>query len=184
MHVTEPPPSDSARIVQQNMSLVENIARRLSRRYSWVGIDDLSSYAYLGLTQAAKIFDSSRGVPFEPFACRKAMFLAIDQMRKDGILRRADSTPRSRTASIMELELPDPAADRARELLEAREFCTELFKRLDESARKLLIMVYTEKLTYREIAKVLGISESAVCLRHKAVIQKLRGQAVVRRLAA
>ncbi|HDY64830.1 MAG TPA: hypothetical protein ENH84_01185, partial [Phycisphaerae bacterium] len=45
-------------------------------------------------------------------------------------------------------------------------------------------MVYAEKLTYREIAKVLDISESAVCLRHKAVIQKLRGQAVVRRLAA
>lgn len=184
MHVTEDPPSDSVRIVQQNMSLVQNIAHRLSRRYSWVGMDDLNSYAYLGLTQAAKIYDSSRGVPFEPFACRKAMYLAIDQMRKDGILRRADSTCRHREASALELELPDPAADRARELLEAREFCAELFKRLDESAQKLLTMVYAEKLTYREIAKVLDISESAVCLRHKAVIQKLRGQAVVRRLAA
>ncbi len=184
MSVHEDPSPVPVRIAEQNVSLAKNIARRLRRRYGWVSIDDLNSYAYLGLTLATKVYDSSRGVPFERFACRKAMYLAIDQMRKDGILRRADSTCRRREAAGSELELPDPAADRARELLEAREFCSELFKRLNEQGRKLLTMIYAEKLTYKEIAKVLDISESAVCLRHKAVILKLRRQTVVRQLAA
>ncbi len=171
-------------IACKHMPLAGQIARRLYRRYSWVSLDDMHSYAFLGMAKAAKIYDPNRGVPFPQFACTKAMFLAIDEMRKDGVLRRADSTNRVQDSARLDFDLPDPSADRAKELLEAREFCGELLRRLGQKDRKLLTMVYSDKMTYREIARVYDISESAVCLRHKSLIGKLRKQAAVRQMAA
>lgn len=173
-----------AKLAQRHLPLAENIAKRLYRRYRWVEPDDLGSYAYLGVTLAARTFDPKRGIPFERFACTKAMYLAIDEMRKDGVLRRADALRHSQDTSFQEVEMPDPAADRASELLEAREFCQEMFHCLDKPGQQLLAMVYADKLTYREISDVLGVSESAVCLRHKAILEKLRRQASVRQMAA
>jgi RNA polymerase sigma factor (sigma-70 family) len=170
-------------LAQKHLPLAGQIAHRLARRYGWVGIDDLHSYAYLGLTLAAKAYDASRGVPFERFACAKAMYLAIDEMRKAGILRRADATPVPETSG-QEIELPDPHADRQHQRMEAREFCSQLLSRLSESERQLVMMIYVDKLAYRDIAQVFGISESAICLRHKAVLDRLRQQASVRQIAA
>lgn len=175
---------DYAQLAHHNMPLAQNIARRLFRRYRWVDQDDLSSYAYLGVTLAARAYDPDRGIPFARYACTKAMFLAIDEMRKDGVLRRADATNRFQDVAIQDREMPDPAADRAVELMETREFCEQLFRRLDEAGQALLTMIYADKLTYREISQVLKISESAVCLRHKAVLDKLRRQTPVRQIAA
>lgn len=173
-----------AKLAHSHLPLAENIARRLYRRYRWVDLEDLGSYAYLGVTLAARTFDPKRGVPFERFACTKAMYLAIDEMRKDGVLHRADAVHHSQDTTVQEVEMPDTAADRAAELMEAREFCEEMFHCLDQAGRQLLTMVYAEKLTYREISRVLGVSESAVCLRHKAILEKLRRQTSVRQMAA
>jgi len=171
-------------LAREHVSLATQIAYRLSRRYAWVGLDDLHSYAYIGISLAARSFDPSRGLSFARFACSKAMFLAIDEMRKDGVLRRADAAERKPEVSAVSLELPDPAACRDHELLEAREFCSELIRKLDKKDRELLTMVYIEKMTYREVAKVYHISESAVCLRHKALLGRLRKQSAVRQMAA
>ena len=176
--------SKQTNLAQEHVSLATQIAYRLSRRYAWVGLDDLHSYAYLGLSLAEKVYDPSRGLSFVRFACSKAMFLAIDEMRKDGILRRADAAARKQEPNVVAFELPDPAAKRDQELLEAREFCSELIRTLSGKDRKLLVMVYVEKLTYKEISKVYEISESAVCLRHKALLEKLRRQTAVRQMAA
>jgi RNA polymerase sigma factor (sigma-70 family) len=113
------------------------------------------------------------------------MFLAIDEMRKDGLLRRADAPTLKLEPNSPEgeLELPDPGSDRESQRLEAREFCGRLLQRLSEPERSLLEMIYSDKLAYKEIASIFQISESAVCLRHKAVLAKLRRQATVRRAA-
>ena len=50
-----------------HVPLANRIASRLQRTYSWVGLDDLRSYAYLGMALAAKAYQSDRGVPFEQF---------------------------------------------------------------------------------------------------------------------
>lgn len=182
-------------LVNEHLSLGRQIAARLKRRYTWVPMEDLYSYALLGLTMAADAFDETRGVPFPNFASQKGMFWAIDQMRKDGVLRRRSSANMPRVLPFSEAsgvqrdedawtpEVEDLGADDDRDHFEARDLCHTLLQQLRRQDREMLIMYYTERMTFREIAKVFGISESSVCLRHKALIRKLRRMVTVMRVA-
>ena len=157
----------------ENLPLANRIASRLRRWYSWVALDDLRSYAYLGMALAEKNYESDRGVPFAQFAWRKGMFLAIDEMRKDGVLSRRRATP-GPTFTPLTPELPDPDARDRQDEMERRDLCASLLRKLRRQDRQLLTMYYADQLTFREIAKIFQISESAVCLRHKALIKRLR----------
>lgn len=158
---------------RDHMPITGRIASRLHHRYGWVDMDDLRSYAYLGLTLAAKRYRADRGVAFEMFASRKGMFLAIDEMRKDGVLRRRRAGP-GLTTTVLTADIPDPRGSRSYERLERRDMCRMLLGRLRTQDRQLVMMYYADGMTFREIAKVFSISESAACLRHKAALGTLR----------
>ncbi len=183
MQTPEKNPNEYLTMAREHVGLADQISRRLFRRYSWVGLDDLHSYAYLGLTLAAKAYDPSRGVPFDRFASTKALFLAVDEMRKDGILRRADSPTRTVDLVGIDIETPDPSSNCSMKMLEIREFCTELLRRISKPDRELLLMIYSERMTYKEISAVYHISESAICLRHKSLMQRLRKNKTVKQAA-
>jgi RNA polymerase sigma factor (sigma-70 family) len=149
-------------------------------------MEDLYSYSLLGLTMSANAYDPTKGVPFANFASQKAMFWAIDEMRKDGILKRRGAKAGPSFVSINEpvsgndqitFEVPDGRAGDAQDKLEARDLCSTLLNQLRSQDRQLLIMYYGQHLTFKEIAHVFDISESSVCLRHKALIKKLRKMA-------
>ncbi len=194
MRATTQQNSGVTAIVLDNMPIARQIASRLKRRYAWVAMDDLYSYALLGLTMSANAFDANRGVPFPNYASQKGMFWAIDEMRKDGVLRRRSSSSLPRILPFSDVgwgdseeswtpEVMDGHAEEDRKQMEARDLCTALLRRLGKRDRQLLVMYYSQRLRFREIAKVLGISESSVCLRHKALIQKLRRLARVMQVA-
>lgn len=180
--------SDKARnpeamLCERHVPMSRQIAARLNRRYTWVGTDDLQSYAYLGLALAAKRYSPDHGVPFDKYAFQKGTYLAIDEMRKDGILRRRNAKPLPTKISISryadgehdsDIPVVDNDSDREHSRLEARDICVSLLKKLSEKDRQLLMMYYADELRFKEIAKVFGVSESAICLRHKALITKLR----------
>jgi len=182
MPVPEGRPGSVKTLVTDHLPLARGISTRMKRRYGWVATDELYSYALLGLTMAADAFDPARNVPFANFAAQKAMFWAIDEMRKDGLLRRRDAKPRPRMVPLSTLigrelpfdGMPDDRADRVRDRIEARDLCAVLLRRLSDTNRRLILMYYADHLTFKEIAKAMRISESCVCLRHAAVIQKLR----------
>ncbi|MCK4602449.1 MAG: sigma-70 family RNA polymerase sigma factor [Phycisphaerae bacterium] len=170
-------------LAQCHLPLAKKIAGRLRLWYNWVDVDDLHGYAFLGLALAAKIYEPDRGIPFDRFAIRKAMFLAIDEMRKDGVLRRRNSkvphtisltTAGSWRGKTTDFDIADEKASKAKARLEARDLCEALLKRLRSRDRQLLLMYYSQDMTFKEIAEALGISESAVCLQHKSLIGKLR----------
>jgi len=178
-------------LVQKNIGVVEGIVSRLKRRYAWVAGEDLHSYAFLGLMQAASLFQADRGVPFVRFAAKKGMFLALDQMRKDGVVRRRDAKPRPRHVSLswwtsagspVSGDLVDRRADICRRRIERRELCQLLLNGLSDTDRQLLIMYYHEQMTFREVAEVLGTSAPAICQRHKTIIRRLRRLAASLRL--
>ena len=173
-------------LISEHMPLASQIAARMKRRYSWVNMEDLYSYSLLGLTMAANAYEPHRGVPFANFASQKAMFWAIDEMRKDGILRRRNAKTTPRFISINDtpsdsdqigLDVPDDSSAEQRHELEARDLCATMLDHLRSQDRQLLTMYYGQQLTFKEIARIFSISESSVCLRHKALIKKLRKMA-------
>lgn len=187
--------SDATIVVEDHMPLARQISARLKRRYTWVPMDDLYSYSLLGLTMSARAFDPSRGVPFPNYASQKGMFWAIDQMRKDGVLRRRSSANMPRVLPFSEAashsgadetwtpDIEDKHAKKEQLLLESRDLCRALLKHLRTQDRQLLVMYYSEHMTFREISKVFKISESSVCLRHKTLLGRLRRIATVMRVA-
>lgn len=178
----QPTTDQAADLIRHHFPLARQVAARMKRRYSWVNMDDLYSYSLLGLTKSANAYDPTKGVPFPNFASQKAMFWAIDEMRKDGILKRRSAKAGPTFISMnepigsdqMSLELPDGRGGEAEEKIEARDLCGALLERLGEEDRQLLVMYYAEHMTFKEIAAVFEISESSVCLRHKALLKRLR----------
>jgi RNA polymerase sigma factor for flagellar operon FliA len=71
------------------LDLVDLIARQLARRVSRsVTLDDLRSFGREGLLQAARSFDSSRGVPFRRWANVRVRGAMMDGLRQWGALPR------------------------------------------------------------------------------------------------
>lgn len=170
--------------LSEKLSLADQIASRLGRRYTWIDGEDLRAYAFLGVTLAVPLFDAGRGLTFLQFAARKGQYLAIDEMRKDGLIRRADSAiPPVRPLGDYDCSrrLPrgryvpsDGSGEEEFRLIEARDFCQQMLKTLRPVERRLVLMYYVDGLKFGEIAEVLGVSESAICLRHKAIMDRLQ----------
>ena len=168
------------------LAIARGIANRLRCRYPWVPADDLYSYALFGLVRAAVNYDPDRSVPFAAYAGKKALFAAIDEMRKDRILFRAGHSRRPITVSLDKLlvadqkhwwRLCDQTARKARQLLEARQWCATMLAQLDEADRRLIVLRYDGDMTFHQIGQVMGISESTVWLRHHRLITRFRGLA-------
>jgi len=168
------------------LAIARGIANRLRCRFPWVPAEDLYSYALFGLVKAAGNYDPDRSVPFAAYAGKKALFAAIDEMRKDRILFRAGHRPRPITVSLDKLlatdqkywwRLCDQTARKARQLLEARQWCATMLAQLDEADRRLIVLRYAGDMTFRQIGQAMGISESTVWLRHHRIITRFRGLA-------
>lgn len=173
-----------AQRLEQIMKIAHQTAARLKRSYSWVDAEDLHAYALLALTMISKCYSSECGIPFEKFAGQRLLHNAIDEMRKDHVLCRKNSrVPRTILMSDFikddtgTAEMSDHQSHRPMDVLEARDICTQLLRRLAPCDRRLLMMYYDQQLTFREIGEVFGISESAAFLRHKALMTRLRRMA-------
>lgn len=167
----------------QYLSIARGVASRLRRRYRWLPPDDLYSYALFGLVRAARSYDPDRSVPFAVYAASKALFAAIDEMRKDHVLTRVGIKARPNSVSLDSVlvgdqkvwwNLCDQTARKQWSLLEAREWCATMLTKLDASDRQLIMLRYADDMTFRQIGKVMGLSESTVSLRHNALIMRFR----------
>jgi RNA polymerase sigma factor for flagellar operon FliA len=167
----------------QYLGIARAVATRLKRKYQWIPADDLYSYALFGLVQAANAYDPDRNVPFPAYASKKALYAAIDEMRKDHLLSRVGLNPRPDTVSLERLltgdqkdwqRLCNKTARKSRSRLEARDWCATVLSQLSSRDRQILMLRYADDMTFREIGKVMGVSESTVCLRHNALIMRFR----------
>ncbi len=87
---------------------------------------------------------------------------------EDACYRAAAQLPREN------LPVSDDPSPGLTDALNARDFFRSALRRLAAQDRQLLLMYYADGLTLREIGCVLGISESAACLRQKALSAELR----------
>ncbi len=69
---------------------------------------------------------------------------------------------------------PEGAVEEALSRAQLRDRLVREISALPERLRVLLALYYDEELTYREIAKILGVSEPRVCQLHSEAVKKLR----------
>ena len=178
---------------KQCLDIARRTAHRLRRKFPWIPADDLYSYALFGIVRAASNYQPDRQVPFAVFASRKCLYVAMDEMRRDGFITRGDRPARPRIQSLEATlnsgsnqwtSLCDRSTDRTARRMETREWCAKMLSRLKRDDRRLLMLRYSNGLCFREIGAVLGISESTVCFRHKAILRRLRRMATALRPGA
>lgn len=83
--MTRPPVTDAQRQrIETSVPFVENLARRVAASMPHsVDLGDLVQSGMLGLIDAARRFDESRGIKFETFAERRVRGAMIDALRRD-----------------------------------------------------------------------------------------------------
>jgi RNA polymerase sigma factor FliA len=75
--------------VQAGLAIVDQVARKFARALGGsLEFDDLVGHGRLGLLQAARRFDSDRGIPFEAYASRRIRGAVLDAVRSMALSRR------------------------------------------------------------------------------------------------
>ncbi len=81
---------DDARLIEQHLPLVNHVVLQVAAHFPrYVDRQELARAGALGLVEAARRFDESRGVPFDRFAARRIRGAILDCVRS------ADWAPRS-----------------------------------------------------------------------------------------
>lgn len=82
--------TDAEQLVQDNQGYVAALARQIAASLpAHADIDELMSWGYLGLVEAARRFDGSLGVAFTTFAYTRIRGSIFDGLRKMGLRRTA-----------------------------------------------------------------------------------------------
>ncbi|SRR6266540_4389092 len=83
--------SESSRLVEQHLSLVQALARKVKRTLgASIELEDLVGYGSKGLVEAAERFDARHGVSFTTFAYYRVRGAMYDGLRTMGWYSRAD----------------------------------------------------------------------------------------------
>lgn len=78
-------------LAERHLDLAHIIASKTLRGCPpQITFDDLCSAAYLGLVQAARIYDPDRGVPFRAFASWRIKGAVVDELRGHEVVSRQD----------------------------------------------------------------------------------------------
>jgi RNA polymerase sigma factor (sigma-70 family) len=120
------------------------------------------------------VYRSELNVPFRIFAWQRARLLAVDEMRKDGVLIRGGRKRAAMMASQLDEDQVSAPDEDMTTKVELRDLWDYVFSILCDSDRKMLIMYYVSCLTFKQIGAVLDLSESAISVRYRLLIARLR----------
>jgi RNA polymerase sigma factor for flagellar operon FliA len=94
------------RLAVDHLGWATSIARKIARRVpQWIGRDDLEGAAMMGLVEATRRFQPSRGQTFAAFAERRIRGAVLDELRRGDIMsRQARQSARKVKEAVRELE--------------------------------------------------------------------------------
>lgn len=134
-------------LIVQNIELVKRIARHLAARLpSTVDVDDLMQSGMVGLLEAARNFDASRGASFETYAGIRIRGSMLDDIRKhDWTPRSVHHKYRKVTAAINSIEGSTGRAATAAEVAEQLEISLDEYHKIltDSSSSRLFSLEET-----------------------------------------
>lgn len=101
-----PPLDDRSQLIRENMSLVNLVVQRMVCQVpSFMTKDDMTSAAMVGLVDAAKKYDASKGTKFRTFAEYRIRGAIYDEMRKlDWFSRSLREKNRNLAQTMLRLE--------------------------------------------------------------------------------
>lgn len=183
-----PAPAPEPTIGAAELQLVRQLAGTLVRRLpSHITLDELVAQGNLGLVEARRRYDPSRGVPFAGFAAPRIRGAMIDALRHEDPVTRAERARLQRdvdaTASVQLVDVERAADQTADDQADAEaQLChsallTEVraaLGMLRDRERFVLERHFFGEQSLRSIGEELGVTESRVCQLVGAALGRLR----------
>lgn len=222
-------------LVKKYIPLVKYIASRvIIGKTKYIDYDDLVGYGMLGLMDAMKKFDPSKGMKFSTYASIRIRGSMIDELRRispipksamDKLNKYNEAVEKLQMKNFKEPKLEEvakeldmslkevsqienyinyisvvsledfifsddedislmstvvdkdsPSPEKTLEEKELIEYLEKAINKLKERDRIVLSLYYYERLTLKEIGKVLEVSESRACQLHSRAIVHLRNE--------
>ena len=184
------------KFIRQYMPLVKYVAGKVaSGMPSSVEFDDLVGYGQFGLLDAINKYDTSKNVKFKTYAVTRIRGSIFDELRQiDWVPRSVRQKSREIEDAIVSLEsrLGRPATDMSignniespsslnpdviAEREEIKKVIAEAISELPEKEKMVIVLYYHEDLTFKEIGKVLEVSESRISQLHGKANHRLRAK--------
>ena len=177
-----------ARLIEHNLRLVVYIARRFEN--TAVNIEDLISIGAIGLIKAVNTFKSSKTVKLATYASRCIENEILMYLRKNSSSRGDVSIdePLNTDYDGNELLLSDILGTDADEVIRPleddadREMLMRAIDTLSEREKNIILLRYGfvggVEYTQKEVAALLGISQSYISRLEKRIIAQLRGEMI------
>ncbi len=171
-------------LIEHNLRLVVYIARRFEN--TGVNIEDLISIGTIGLIKAIGTFDPAKRIKLATYASRCIENEILMFLRKKSSHRTEISIdePLNTDWDGNELLLSDVLGTDGEEVSKPleddveKQLLMEAIDRLDERERSIILMRFGlegyEELTQKEVADLLGISQSYISRLEKRIILRLR----------
>ena len=175
-------------LIEHNLRLVVYIARRFEN--TGVNIEDLISIGTIGLIKAIGTFDPGKKIKLATYASRCIENEILMFLRKKSSHRAEISIdePLNTDWDGNELLLSDVLGTDGEEVIKPieedveRQLLMEAVDRLDERERSIILMRFGlegyEELTQKEVADLLGISQSYISRLEKRIILRLRRELI------
>jgi len=149
-----------------------------------VEFDELVSAGTIGLIEAARKFDPTRGIEFSTYAHPRIRGAICDELRSRDHLSRSHRAQLKTTGGRDPLagvpldaappQMVEPTQEQDAIRGEIRRFLFSAMRRLRPRDRRVVILRYWGDKTLTAIASDLGVGESRVCQIDKRAIAKLR----------
>lgn len=216
-------------LFQQHSELVKRLAYHLHNRLPKnIVIDDLIQTGMIGLNEAIRTFDPSKGASFTTYATLKIRGAMIDELRSlEWVPRSVQDNSRKISGAIRSVEnrlgkeatsqqiadelgvdlntyytmlkdvncgkildLYDPSVESEANLIDKsthspqqevtknqiKKYLAEQISLLPEKEQQMLALYYFEELNFKEIGKVLQVSESRICQIHSQALTRLKSR--------
>ena len=171
-------------LIEHNLRLVVYIAKRFEN--TGTGIEDLISIGTIGLVKAINTFRSDKSIKLATYASRCIENEILMYIRKNGTQAREVSIdePLNVDWDGNELLLSDILGNEEdgvayeMEMMEERQLVREAVSRLEPRERELIELRYGmrtgDEMTQKEVADLLGISQSYISRLEKRILATLR----------
>jgi RNA polymerase sporulation-specific sigma factor len=177
-----------AQLVAENGRLVDYVVDRVMRRRPVGGMerDDLVSWGFMGLVQAARVWDPRRGLAFSTLAVKVIGRMVSRGIHKEGAVAKARVTlsldalleagEAAEAGAARHVDQVPADSDVEQAVLDAEERLTiaQAVAEISPEQQWVLRQRFYEERTLEEIARQVGKTRQAIHLRERTILQTLR----------